>query len=355
MILTKYDINGETYVKLDELNDLMKSERRNCMKEAKLAHVAGDSDKKMRFVFEHGAILDLGRKVNMSENGEKHLIFTRDEDGKWEFLVDVVRWDDLPEYMRKAVAKAKAEWVTISTSEIDEATLYDSFEEAEAELRRVVEKTEAEAWHITKKWMFDTKENREGLLTLFYDGGEESDSSDCHGRDRTEKHDKKAEAIQQAEDAIERTRAALDRTEKLLTKVKDGEDGKPSEAPQEPPMRTVMNRKGAKRCPARYTVWYRDDGETTQHCMGFVRFESGIPVFTNRPCKATWFVWRDMAEKVAEKCGDGFEVVDMINQMTKEERLLRAIFSEDGMDGDDEPEYHGDGTRAEDEDWDGDD
>ena len=342
MILTKYDINGETYVKLDELNDLMKSERRNCMKEAKLAHVAGDSDKKMRFVFEHGAILDLGRKVNMSENGEKHLIFTRDNDGKWEFLVDVVRWDDLPEYMRKAVAKAKAEWVTISTSEIDEATLYDSFEEAEAELRRVVEKTAAEAWHITKKWMFDTKENREGLLALFYNGGEE-------------KTDAKAEAIKQAENAIERTRAALDKTEKLLAEVKDEGNEKPSEAPQEPPMRTVMNRKGAKRCPARYTVWYRDDGETTQHCMGFVRFESGLPVFTNRPCKATWFVWRDMAEKVAEKCGEGFEVVDMINQMTKEERLLRAIFREDGMDGDEGPEYHGDGTRAEDEDWDGDD
>ena len=34
MILNKYDIKGETYVKLDELNDLMKSERRNCMKEA---------------------------------------------------------------------------------------------------------------------------------------------------------------------------------------------------------------------------------------------------------------------------------------------------------------------------------
>lgn len=63
-----------------------------------------------------------------------------------------------------------------------------------------------------------------------------------------------------------------------------------------------------------------------------------------------------MSEKVAEKCGEGFEVVDMIDQMTAEERLLRAIFHEDGMDGeDDEPEYHGDGTRAEDEDWDGDD
>jgi hypothetical protein len=64
-------------------------------------------------------------------------------------------------------------------------------------------------------------------------------------------------------------------------------------------------------------------------------------------------VWRSVAEKAAELCGEGFEVVDMLDQMTPEERLLRAIFREDGMDGDMEPEYHGDGTRAEDEDWDG--
>jgi len=343
MYIEKHEINGETYVKLDELNDLLKTERKQRMKAAKQARQDGEDDKVLARVAEHGAILDLGRKVNMSENGESYVIFTRDKNGNWEFLVDVVKWDDVPEYIRRQV-KHRSDYVTVGTNECEEATLYD-FDEAEEALCNVVEKSGNEEWHMTRKWMFDTKENRESLLALFYDGGEEDD----------DKPDEKAEAIKQAKNAIERTRAALDKTEKLLAKVKDEGNEKPSETPQEPPMRTVMNRKGAKRCPARYTVWYRDDGETTQHCMGFVRFESGIPVFTNRPCKATWFVWRDMAEKVAEKCGDGFDVVDMIGQMTAEERLLRAIFREDGMDGEDEPEYHGDGTRAEDEDWDGDD
>lgn len=337
MYLNKYDIKGETYVKLDELNDLMKKERKQCMKAAKKAKQDGTDDKVLARVTEHGAIVQLARKVNMSENGENYVIFTRDKNGNWEFLVDVVAWKDVPDYIKSA-AKTKTDWVTFGTSEIDEATLYETFEEAEAELRRVVEKTGSEEWHMTRKWMFDTKENRESLLALFYDGGEEDD----------DKPDEKAEAIKRAENAIERTRAALDKTEKLLAKVKDEECEKSLEAAQKPPKRKVS-------CPGRYTVWYRNDEDTTLHCMGFVRFEKGIPVFTNRPCKATWFVWRNAAEKVAEKCGDGFEVVDMFGQMTPEQRLLRAIFREDGMDGeDDEPEYHGDGTSAEDEDWDGD-
>jgi len=121
------------------------------------------------------------------------------------------------------------------------------------------------------------------------------------------------------------------------------------------PVRTLMDKKNSDRLtPARYTVWYRNDEDTTAHFMGFVRFENGVPIFTNRPCKVTWFVWKGMAEKVAEKCGDGFEVVDMLPTMTADERLLRAIFREDGMDGDEqETEYHGDGTKAEDENWDG--
>lgn len=154
----------------------------------------------------------------------------------------------------------------------------------------------------------------------------------------------KAQAIEDAETAIKTTQNAIDRATKLLAKVRDGDDEKPSEPDKKPSKRG--------RCPGRYTVWYRDDGETTQHCMGFMKFEDGMPVFTNRPCNAMWFVWKGTAEKVAEKCGEGFEVVDMFDQMTTEERLLRAIYAEDGMDGD-EPEYHGDGTKAEDEDWEG--
>lgn len=338
MYLNKYGIKGETYVKLDELNDLMKAERRKYMKEAKLAHKAGDSDTKMRFMYEHGAIIDLGRKVNMSENGEKYIIFRRGAAGEWEYFMQLVKWDDIPGFVRRHVIKKDGDYATVGTNDIEEATLYACGEDAQDALAAIEAecKEQAGKWHITRRWMFDTKENRESLLALFYNGGEE-------------KPDEKAEAIKQAENAIERTRAALDRTEKLLAKVKDGECEKPSEAPQKPSKRKVS-------CPGRYTVWYRTDEDTTLHCMGFVRFENGIPVYTNRPCKATWFVWRDIAEKVAEKCGEGFEVVDMIDQMTAEERLLRAIFHDDGMDGeDDEPDYYGDGTRAEDEDWDGED
>ena len=87
--------------------------------------------------------------------------------------------------------------------------------------------------------------------------------------------------------------------------------------------------------------------------MGFVRYEDGIPVYTNRPCKASWFTHKEAAEKVAADCGEGFEVVDMWNQMTKEQRLLRAILLDDHGPNDEDPcEWHGDGTEADDEDWD---
>ena len=304
MYLNKYDIKGETYVKLDELNDLMKNERKQCMKAAKKAKQDGKEDNVLARVTEHGAIVQLARKVNMSENGEDYVIFTRDKNGEWEFLIDVIAWKDVPDYI-KAAAKTKSEWVTFGTSEIDEATLYETFEEAEAELENVVEKTGSEEWHMTRKWMFDTKENRESLLMLFYDGEEESEP------------------------------------------VRNSP--KQSEKSEKPKKREI-------RVPGRYAVWYRDDGETTQHCMGFVGFSKNhMPLFTNRPCMAKWFVWRGEAEAVAEICGEGFEVVDMIDQMTAQERLLRAIFREDGMDGEEVCEWHGDGTKAEDEDWDGDD
>jgi len=343
MYLNKYDIEGETYVKLDELNDLMNTERRKCMKEAKLANKAGDSDTKMRFVYEHGAILDLGRKVNMSENGEKYIIFRRDDTGEWEYFMQLVKWDDIPEFVRRHMSKKDNEYATVGTGDIDEATLFNCIEDAQDALAEIEAecKEQAGKWHMIKRWMFDTKENRDSILTLFYNGGEDY-----------KKPYKNAKAVEQAENAIKRTRAALDKTEKLLANIKGDGKEKPSEAPQEPSKRKLH-------CPGRYAVWYQTDEDTTQHFMGFVRFEKGIPVFTNRPCKATWFVWRGMAEKVAEKCGDGFEVVDMIDSMTEEERLLRAIFHEDGMDGEDVDdevcEWRGDGVKAEDEDWDGDD
>lgn len=341
MYLNKYGIGNGTYVKLDELNDLIKTERRKCMKESKAAHKAGDEEKKMRFVYEHGALIDLGRKINMSENGEKYIIFRRDAAGEWEYFMQLVKWDDIPEFVRRHMVKKDGEYATVGTNEIEEATLFECEEDAEDALADIEAecKEQAGKWHKVKRWMFDTRENREALLTIFYNGGEEKPSE-------------KTEAIKQAENAIERTRAALEKAEKLLDRLKDGESEKPSEAAKKPSKRKAS-------CPARYTVWYRTDDDTTQHCMGFVRFEKGIPVFTNRPCKATWFTWKGMAENVAEKCGEGFEVVDMIDQMTAEERLLRAIFHKDGMDGEDVDdevcEWHGDGVKAEDEDWDGDD
>ena len=69
-----------------------------------------------------------------------------------------------------------------------------------------------------------------------------------------------------------------------------------------------------------------------------------------------WFSEKGMAQDVADKLGDGFVVVDMWDVMTKEERFLRAIFLDEKNpdDEEDDVEYHGDGTRAEDEDWDGD-
>jgi len=344
MYLSKYDIKNETYVKLDELNDLLKSERKAIGRKMKQRHDEGEDN--VGWAMAHTQLTDFARKVNMSEDGEKYIIFTRDKDGEWEYFMELVKFDEIPAFVRRHMTKRDEEYAMACTSDIDGATLYDCREDAEDALAAIETECAGQAgkWHITKRWMFDTEDNRDSLLRLFYDGGNEKD----------EKPDEKAAAISMAEDAIERTRAVLDRTEKLLDKVKDGGDEKPSEAAQRPSTRTVMNKKGANRCPARYTVWYRDDSDTTAHCMGFVKFEKGHPLFTNHPCMATWFVWRRVAEKVAEKCGEGFEVVDMIGQMTAEERLLRAIFREDGMDGDDEPEYHGDGTRAEDEDWDGD-
>lgn len=59
------------------------------------------------------------------------------------------------------------------------------------------------------------------------------------------------------------------------------------------------------------------------------------------------FTYKGMAEHVAEKLGAGWVVIDVSQESCKKaEKLMAAIFS------DDKPEYHGDGTKAEDEDWD---
>jgi len=151
------------------------------------------------------------------------------------------------------------------------------------------------------------------------------------------------------EDAIEHARVVQERAA-LLRKIKDGEDKKTVEAPEEP--------KRKPRIPCRYTVWhYGEDGETTQDSFCFVQFVKGVPMFSNRPCAAMWFLTKDAAEHVAGRLGEGFVVVDMWSTMSKEERLLRAIYSDlcgDDVAEDEDGEWHGDGVAAEDEDWDGD-
>lgn len=123
----------------------------------------------------------------------------------------------------------------------------------------------------------------------------------------------KDEAAATVEKEIGRTRAALDRAEGLLRKIKDGEDeGKKT-------VGALETSKRKPRIPCRYTVWhYGEDGETTQDSFCFVQFVKGVPMFSNRPCAAMWFLTKDAAED------------------------------------EDDDEWHGDGVAAEDEDWDGD-
>lgn len=306
MGLRKYDIKGERYVKLDELNGMLNDLTGQLAE--KIDKFDMDDKSRMRLWHERFAIYKLQRMVNEADEGEKYVIFSRDSVGDWEFFMELVKWDDIPAFVRKHLSRRDGEdYVSVGTNNIDKAELYDCEEDAQDALAAIQVECKGQDWHYTKRRMFDDKDGEDALLTLYYDGHVDTQKSAEPESNESPKADK------------ERRKRA---------------------------------------CPGRYTVWYRNDEDTTQHCMGFVRFEKGIPIFTNRPCKATWFTWKRMAEQVANKCGEGFEVVDMIDQMTAEERLLRAIFREDGMDdsaADEVCEYHGDGTRAEDEDWDGED
>lgn len=171
-------------------------------------------------------------------------------------------------------------------------------------------------------------------------------------RTRFEREDRE-KAVENARQAIDKAKDVMKRAEKAVKAAKEeanedtAQDAKPAESGVEKPKKGVY-------IPPRYTVWhYGADEETTHDSFGFVRFEKGVPLFSNRPCAVMRFVMRDAAENIAERLGEGFEVVDMWSVMTKEERMLRAIFLDERNPGDDEPEYHGDGTKAEDEDWDG--
>lgn len=162
------------------------------------------------------------------------------------------------------------------------------------------------------------------------------------------KQQEKTEALDVAENAIERTRGALDRAEKMVRELR----GEQQERPVERPVKAEEPRRRKVSVPCRYTVWfYGNDKETTHDSFCFVRWENQKPLFSNKPCMAMWFMEKEMAQSVADKLGDGFVVVDMWDVMTKEERLLRSIFCDDEA-SEDCDEYCGDGTAAEDEDWD---
>ena len=161
----------------------------------------------------------------------------------------------------------------------------------------------------------------------------------------------KADVLNAAEKAIERTKGAVEKAEKMVKELKDKQQEKPVEQPVKPAEK--IRRKVT--VPCRYTVWfYGEDEETTHDSFCFVRWENQKPLFSNKPCMAMWFMEKEMAQRVADRLGDGFVVVDMWDVMTKEERLLRSIFCDDEASEDSE-DYCGDGTKAEDEDWDCDD
>ena len=108
-----------------------------------------------------------------------------------------------------------------------------------------------------------------------------------------------------------------------------------SEAVGNSPKQSEKSEKRPVHVPARYTVWWGvEDQETTENCFCFVRWEDKKPVFSNKPCMAMWFDYKEVAAHVAEQLGDNWEVVDMWPVMTEEERLLRALFRDDDDDED---------------------
>ena len=271
MYLNKYEFDGKAYVNIDELNDLIKKERKAIAQRMKQNKADGKESENGMWACAHAQMTTLARKINMSENGEKYVIFCRDSEGKFEFFEELVRRDEIPAFVRRKMPNLdeEDEYATVGGYDYEDAALFDDYDDAEKAAADLENKCGQQGkWHVTKKWMFDTEDNRDALIRIFYD---------------------------------------------------DASKAKP-------------DKKKDRRIPPRYTVWYRDDSDTTLHCMGFVRYEDKMPVFTNRPCKVSWFVDKREAEKVANDLGDGFDVVDMIDQMTAEERLLRAIFKEDGMD-----------------------
>lgn len=172
MYLEKHEINGETYVKLDELNDLMRAERKAIAQKMKQRHADGKDNTGWSGAYSQ--LTDLWRKVNMSENGEKYIIFRRDAAGEWEYFMQLVKWDDIPEFVRRHMVKKDGDYATVGTNEIDEATLYACGEDAQDALAAIEAecKEQAGKWHITRRWMFDQMTPEQRLLrAIFHEDG----------------------------------------------------------------------------------------------------------------------------------------------------------------------------------------
>ena len=166
--------------------------------------------------------------------------------------------------------------------------------------------------------------------------------------ERLEDTRKKREAIAETEKTIENAKAALKRAEQAVkaAKVEIGDDDEDDEEPGD------------------YMVVKR--GEKPREWWFFREWDNGKPVIGQNGGMV--FTYKSAAEHMANRLGEGWNVVDVSEEECEKcERLLSAIFSDEDddddfcedceCDGDCENcdiDYCGDGVAAEDEDWDGD-
>ena len=86
------------------------------------------------------------------------------------------------------------------------------------------------------------------------------------------------------------------------------------------------NRKKKPTVPGRYAVGKRYDGD---YYMFYTGDQDGIPMFSNRPCVAKCYMAYRDASAVADFLDDSdWEVLDMFEALSPEQRLNRGIFGE---------------------------
>lgn len=180
MYLEKHEFNGETFVKLDDLNGLIRTERVKIAKRMQTDPNAG-AGKGVGAAFWAGAhtqLSNLNRKVNMGGDGEKYVVFHKDDAGNFVFLMDIIRFEDVPEYFRRHIKGPHGDYIVFSTMESDEATLYNTLEEANIAVETLRIKANHTDWNSSKLWMFEIPDARKKIERLFYGGSEvESDET----------------------------------------------------------------------------------------------------------------------------------------------------------------------------------